>query len=299
MRAEDLDTAIALANAVPFGLTAGIHTLDDRESESWQERIEAGNLYVNRQITGAIVRRQPFGGWKASNVGPGAKAGGPNYVLQLGIWRQVDVPTRQADLTPAVTAMLRNCYRLVDNDRARELLHATARSYAWAWQEHYRQQHDPSRVYGEVNLWRYRPARDILARAEAGTEAIALAQALLAAVTCAAPLTVSLSPAHNAWHWLTELSAVRVVIEDEDCLTARLAARAATYDRLRALGPLSTSLRRVANTTGLSVIDQPVLANGRLELRFYLREQSLSMTVHRYGNVLQPYREPDNQAPSL
>ena len=45
--------------------------------------IEAGNLYVNRPITGAIVGRQPFGGWKASSVGPGAKAGGPNYVLQL------------------------------------------------------------------------------------------------------------------------------------------------------------------------------------------------------------------------
>ena len=62
MRADDLDQAIALANATPFGLTSGIQTLDDREIARWVDRIEAGNLYVNRPITGAIVGRQPFGG---------------------------------------------------------------------------------------------------------------------------------------------------------------------------------------------------------------------------------------------
>src|SRR6266851_2209789 len=89
MRAADLDEAIELANDQPFGLTGGIQSLDDREIARWLERIEAGTLYVNRHITGAIVGRQPFGGWKASSVGPGAKAGGPNYVLQLCRARQV------------------------------------------------------------------------------------------------------------------------------------------------------------------------------------------------------------------
>ncbi len=93
MRAENLDEAIGLANGTPFGLTSGIQTLDDREIAKWVDRVEAGNLYVNRPITGAIVGRQPFGGWKASSVGPGAKAGGPNYVLQLARWRQVSRPT--------------------------------------------------------------------------------------------------------------------------------------------------------------------------------------------------------------
>ncbi len=92
MRAEDLDEAIDLANDTPFGLTSGLQSLDDREVERWLERIEAGNLYVNRHITGAIVGRQPFGGWKGSSVGPGAKAGGPNYVLQLARWSQVGPP---------------------------------------------------------------------------------------------------------------------------------------------------------------------------------------------------------------
>src|SRR5437667_7585897 len=87
MRALPLDEAIGLANGTPYGLTSGIQTLDDREIDQWLDQIEAGNLYVNRPITGAMVGRQPFGGWKASSVGPGAKVGGPNYVLQLARWR--------------------------------------------------------------------------------------------------------------------------------------------------------------------------------------------------------------------
>src|SRR5499433_1476502 len=62
MRAGDLDEAIDLANDTPFGLTSGIQSLDDREVGHWLDRVEAGNLYVNRHTTGAIVSRQPFGG---------------------------------------------------------------------------------------------------------------------------------------------------------------------------------------------------------------------------------------------
>src|SRR5690606_20483949 len=86
MRARDLDEAIELQNAVDYGLTAGIHSLDPGEVARFLDRVEAGNVYVNRGTTGAIVQRQPFGGWKKSVVGPGAKAGGPNYLLGLGHW---------------------------------------------------------------------------------------------------------------------------------------------------------------------------------------------------------------------
>ncbi|HQD21843.1 MAG TPA: bifunctional proline dehydrogenase/L-glutamate gamma-semialdehyde dehydrogenase, partial [Arachnia sp.] len=80
MSAATLDEALAWQNGTAFGLTAGLHSLDPAEVQAWLDRVEAGNLYVNRSITGAIVRRQPFGGWKRSAVGPGAKAGGPDYL---------------------------------------------------------------------------------------------------------------------------------------------------------------------------------------------------------------------------
>src|SRR5690606_15539300 len=87
MHARSLSHAIELQNAVAYGLTAGLHTQDPDELAQWLDRVQAGNLYVNRGMTGAIVQRQPFGGWKRSSVGPGAKAGGPNYLVGLGAWR--------------------------------------------------------------------------------------------------------------------------------------------------------------------------------------------------------------------
>jgi RHH-type proline utilization regulon transcriptional repressor/proline dehydrogenase/delta 1-pyrroline-5-carboxylate dehydrogenase len=96
IEAPDFDTAINWQNETEFGLTAGIQSLDEKECEEWINRIEAGNLYVNRGITGAIVNRQPFGGWKKSAVGPNAKAGGLNYVNTLRNWPRV------TNLEPAI-----------------------------------------------------------------------------------------------------------------------------------------------------------------------------------------------------
>lgn len=89
MCAPDLDTAIAWQNQTPYGLTAGIQSLDEHECEQWIEQVQAGNLYVNRGVTGAIVNRQPFGGWKRSSVGATAKAGGLNYVATLRNWNRL------------------------------------------------------------------------------------------------------------------------------------------------------------------------------------------------------------------
>ena len=88
MRADDLDHAIELQNAVAYGLTGGLHSLDEREIERWLDRVEVGNAYVNRHTTGAIVRRQPFGGWKRSSVGRGAKTGGPDDVARFVTFRR-------------------------------------------------------------------------------------------------------------------------------------------------------------------------------------------------------------------
>jgi RHH-type proline utilization regulon transcriptional repressor/proline dehydrogenase/delta 1-pyrroline-5-carboxylate dehydrogenase len=260
MRAADLDEAIELANDQPFGLTAGIQSLDEREVGRWLERIEAGNLYVNRPITGAIVGRQPFGGWKASSVGPGAKAGGPNYVLQLCRARPV------AREEPAAA------------------LEAAAAGYERVWREHFSQAHEPIRLLGERNVFRYRPCRRVLVRGEAATAGgrLALEQALLAACTCGVPVAVSLA-AGEPRSWRREAADASVVVETEAQLIARLGG--AGCERLRALVPLSREVRAAAHGAGLAVLDAPVLAAGRLELRHYLREQTVSHLVHRYGSV--------------
>jgi RHH-type proline utilization regulon transcriptional repressor/proline dehydrogenase/delta 1-pyrroline-5-carboxylate dehydrogenase len=86
MVAPDFPTAIKWQNRTDFGLTAGVQSLDEAECELWMDQIQAGNLYVNRGVTGAIVNRQPFGGWRRSSVGPTAKAGGHHYVNALRRW---------------------------------------------------------------------------------------------------------------------------------------------------------------------------------------------------------------------
>lgn len=291
MRAGDLDEAIELANDTPFGLTSGIHSLDDREVERWLDRAEAGNLYVNRPITGAIVGRQPFGGWKASSFGPGAKAGGPNYVLQLGRWRQVARPARVGPCSPAVEGLLERCLGAIPGGEPAALLRASAASYALAWGEHFGRSHEPVPLRGERNLFRYRPARAILVRGDAGSEAgrLALGQVLLAARTCGVPLTVSLARG-GAESWPAEEPHVAVAVETEAALAGRLGS--GRFERLRALVPLSGEVRAAASAAGAPVLDAAPLATGRLELRGYLLEQTVSRVVHRYGNVTKPEGAP-------
>ena len=73
MEAKDLDEAIEIANSTGYGLTSALESLDEREWEYYLERIEAGNIYINKPTTGAIVLRQPFGGLKNPLWGLGGK----------------------------------------------------------------------------------------------------------------------------------------------------------------------------------------------------------------------------------
>ncbi|HTL70792.1 MAG TPA: proline dehydrogenase family protein [Candidatus Eisenbacteria bacterium] len=85
--AKDFEDAVRLANSTPFALTAGLYSQSPARIEAARERLEAGNVYVNRPITGAAVNRQPFGGWGHS--GTGMKAGGPDTVRQFTRWESL------------------------------------------------------------------------------------------------------------------------------------------------------------------------------------------------------------------
>ncbi|HIK45559.1 MAG TPA: L-glutamate gamma-semialdehyde dehydrogenase, partial [Leptolyngbyaceae cyanobacterium M65_K2018_010] len=81
IRARDFDEALAMANDTDYGLTGGLYSRTPSHIERVKAEFAVGNLYINRGITGAIVARQPFGGFKMSGVG--SKAGGPDYLLQF------------------------------------------------------------------------------------------------------------------------------------------------------------------------------------------------------------------------
>ncbi|HUK56684.1 MAG TPA: L-glutamate gamma-semialdehyde dehydrogenase [Nitrospiria bacterium] len=81
LRAKNLDEAIRIANATDYALTGGLYSRSPAAIERVGREMTAGNLYINREITGALVGRQPFGGYRLSGVG--SKAGGPDYLLQF------------------------------------------------------------------------------------------------------------------------------------------------------------------------------------------------------------------------
>jgi RHH-type proline utilization regulon transcriptional repressor/proline dehydrogenase/delta 1-pyrroline-5-carboxylate dehydrogenase len=96
---------------------------------------------------------------------------------------------------------------------------------------------------------------------------------------------VSLAPDAARWTWLAECDGVELVVEAEAGFVERLA-HPGDAERLRVWEPISTAARAAANGTGVAVIDAPILANGRLELRWYLREQTVSRVLHRYGSLM-------------
>jgi RHH-type proline utilization regulon transcriptional repressor/proline dehydrogenase/delta 1-pyrroline-5-carboxylate dehydrogenase len=277
MAADDLDHAIELQNATPFGLTGGIESLDPHEVDHWLARVEVGNAYVNREITGAIVRRQPFGGWKRSSVGPGAKAGGPNYVAQFGTFLDDEVPAQRGTPSEEILDLQRMLVRNLTTDDG-AWLQAAAEHDAYCWEHEYGIEHDPSALRVEANLLRYRPHPDVAVRIEADAALRDAARTLIAAHRSGAGLDLSAAPGF-AWGSNGSLGFQEESLEE---LIDRLGAGA----RLRIVGALSIDARRRAQSREIEVFDNPVAGSGRRELPLYLREQTVSRTLHRYGNLL-------------
>ncbi|HZN67239.1 MAG TPA: L-glutamate gamma-semialdehyde dehydrogenase, partial [Tepidisphaeraceae bacterium] len=98
IKAADLDDALRIANGTKYALTGGVYSRSPANIETVRREFRVGNLYINRKITGALVDRQPFGGFKLSGTGP--KAGGPDYLPQFMIARTVTENTLRRGFAP-------------------------------------------------------------------------------------------------------------------------------------------------------------------------------------------------------
>jgi RHH-type proline utilization regulon transcriptional repressor/proline dehydrogenase/delta 1-pyrroline-5-carboxylate dehydrogenase len=98
LRAKSFDEAIAILNDTQYGLTAGVYSRSPSHLAQARNSIRVGNLYLNRGITGALVGRQPFGGFKMS--GMGSKAGGPEYLHQFVVPRTITENTLRRGFAP-------------------------------------------------------------------------------------------------------------------------------------------------------------------------------------------------------
>jgi RHH-type proline utilization regulon transcriptional repressor/proline dehydrogenase/delta 1-pyrroline-5-carboxylate dehydrogenase len=102
IRAKDLSDAIAIANGTKYALTGGLFSRSPANIERVRREFRVGNLYVNRKTTGALVDRQPFGGFKLSGTGP--KAGGRDYLPQFMVARTITENTLRRGFAPSGVA---------------------------------------------------------------------------------------------------------------------------------------------------------------------------------------------------
>ncbi|MDR7084896.1 RHH-type proline utilization regulon transcriptional repressor/proline dehydrogenase/delta 1-pyrroline-5-carboxylate dehydrogenase [Arthrobacter ginsengisoli] len=291
MTAPTLEEAIAIQNQIEYGLTSGLHSLNPAELGLWLDTVQAGNLYVNRGITGAIVQRQPFGGWKKSAVGAGTKAGGPNYLVGLGEW--VSKPSTAAGSsagTPAHPGVRRieQAAQGILSDGEVEILHRALASDALAWAEEFGTAKDVSGLSAERNIFRYRPL-PVTVRLSEGEPVADLVRTVAAGVLAGSPLTVS-SAVELPARLRTVLTGLGIGLTVEDdagwlATAGRLAAASRlSVPRIRLIGGNATAL---AEATGgrpdLASYHHPVTEAGRVELLPFLHEQAISITAHRFG----------------
>jgi RHH-type proline utilization regulon transcriptional repressor/proline dehydrogenase/delta 1-pyrroline-5-carboxylate dehydrogenase len=281
MTAATLEDAIAIQNEVDYGLTAGLHSLDEEELALWLDRVEAGNLYVNRGITGAIVQRQPFGGWKKSAVGAGTKAGGPNYLVGLGNWSPAASTAGDVPLASTSRALLDAAAASLDAASLAALRRAFA-SDATAWAEEFGVTKDVSGLSAERNLFRYRPAPVALRLAEGGALADLLRVAG-AALLSGSPFTVSTTEALPApVAAVFRGRGIDVTIDTDAAWLGSLAALEG--GRIRLMGASASTVAHATDgRPDIAVYDQPVTEAGRVELLPFVEEQAVSITAHRFG----------------
>jgi RHH-type proline utilization regulon transcriptional repressor/proline dehydrogenase/delta 1-pyrroline-5-carboxylate dehydrogenase len=98
MKARDIGYALEIANGTAYALTGGLYSRSPAHIARVKREFRVGNLYINRKITGALVGRQPFGGFKLSGIG--SKAGGPDYLLQFVLPRTITENTMRRGFAP-------------------------------------------------------------------------------------------------------------------------------------------------------------------------------------------------------
>jgi len=249
MCAPNFATAIKWQNEVDYGLTAGLHALDVKECELWIEAVAAGNLYVNRGTTGAVVNRQPFGGWKRSSVGPTAKAGGRNYVNSLRDWR------------PLLSA-----------------INAIESANIW-WEEVGTRSLDPAGLRVERNIQRYRPLHGrLIVRIDRSVtrESIEFVQW----ISSKTGTKIYWSAAEN------HPDCPGVNVESISQMLSRLKEVAGVNGvaKVRVLSQEKIPADLLL-TAGISYDPRLLAQRGDIEMPRWLNEQSVSITNHRYGNI--------------
>ncbi len=250
---DSLEEAVDLVNGLDYGLTSGLQSLDEAEQKYWRSHIMAGNLYINRGITGAIVNRQPFGGMKLSAFGPGLKAGGPNYCLQF--MEVTDKPAANTDYRKSYTE--------------------------WYEREFRHPRNIQPQIRGEQNIFQYLPLKEGMVLRLFGDESMEyIEMVVLAAKIVGTPLSISADSNHPL---IGKLPAdTRKESVEEFCRSIK------RFERIRTISKnVPDAVFEAAAAADMYIAQELPVRDGRIELTHYIKEQSIANEYHRYGSQIE------------
>jgi RHH-type proline utilization regulon transcriptional repressor/proline dehydrogenase/delta 1-pyrroline-5-carboxylate dehydrogenase len=298
MRADSLEHAIELIHQTGYGLTSGLESLDPREQQHWKKHVKAGNLYVNRGTTGAVVLRQPFGGMGKSVIGMGMKAGGPQYVAQFMAFTETGPPTVGAlqKAHPLLKLAQQWQQKLdwggfegIETDVKKTI--GAIKSYLYRVEQEFGRELDYFHLRGQDNRLRYLPVGTVVVRLHEDDslfEALARIAAVIISgcrlrISCPAGLYNPVTRFLHATEGRRLIgNAPHFYEPDEDLINIM-----PRVDRIRYAAPqrVPRLVYAAAAETGFYIARAPVMMDGRIELLQYYRQQSICDNYHRYGNL--------------
>lgn len=296
MKADDLKDAIKLVNETGYGLTSGLESLDEREIKYWREHMKAGNLYINRGTTGAIVLRQPFGGMGKSAIGAGRKVGIYNYITQFMNFEEIDKPTLSQDINHPMLQRIDNWIATAKKGLYKEFnvdydnLKFALASYIDNYENEFGVEKDYCHIRGEDNIFRYIPLNRVVIRVMQGDTLFEILSRVMAAHICKVKVHLSIDYIQNdAASFIYENKTD--ILNDDDTIQRETEKEFIEnfdkYDRIiySDISKVSDIVFKEAAKETKFIIRQKPMMEGRLELLNYLQEQSISYRYHRYGNL--------------
>jgi RHH-type proline utilization regulon transcriptional repressor/proline dehydrogenase/delta 1-pyrroline-5-carboxylate dehydrogenase len=283
MKANNLKDAVNMVNATGYGLTSGIESLDEREVEYFKNNIKAGNLYINRGTTGAIVLRQPFGGMGKSAIGAGRKAGFYNYVTQFVNFTEVSFPKLSKRYTNKLTKFIDESI-LEDKNKIQIAL----QSYLYNYENEFSTTKDYCKVRGEDNHFRYLPIKNVVIRVSNDDKIFDIILRVLASKISKVNFTISIDDNKTVFSFLQNS---KILFDEDDDITTQnnnqFTKTLKNYKRViySNISKVPSEIFESANKTSTFIIRQKPLMEGRLELLNYFEEQTISHSYHRYGNI--------------
>ncbi len=289
IKAEDLKDALNIVNSTGYGLTSGIESLDEREISYWKYNIKAGNLYINRGTTGAIVLRQPFGGVGKSAIGAGRKAGFYNYITQFIDFYEVSKPIINKTYESDLLKFLSKCKVISGNKELYEKLETALQSYMQNYENEFSVEKDYANVRGEFNHFKYIPLQNVLIRVCSDDTLFDILSRILAARISKVSFTVSINNNVDIQEYLEAskedlfTSNDKIMVQNDNEMIQTIA----NFDRIiySDINKVSKEVFKECANTLTFIVRQKAMMEGRLELLNYFTEQSISHSYHRYGNI--------------